>query len=314
MAGGVVIGYTFVGGLLADAVTDLLQGITLVVGLVVLFVAFVLAHPEAFDQLSHATEALHATGQAAGAESAGLWEIIETWSIPICGSVVAQELISRISAARSGQIARRAGQWGGAFYILIGLIPLSLGIMGRYFFQDLGEPDQILPLMAQQYLSPALYVVFAGALVSVILSTVDSALLAAGSLVSHNLVVPLFKKPSEKTKLLTARLTVVVLGVLAIVLAFTGDSVYALVEEASAFGTAGVFVIFIFGLLTRVGGSLAAVTALLTGIVCWILGAHVLAWEVPYIKSIGAALVGYLVVAAVERQKSVPGAVEAEAA
>jgi len=47
-------------------------------------------------------------------------------------------------------------------------------------------------------------------LISAILSTVDSCLLAAASLVSHNLVVPLNPRFGERGKILCARVGVVV--------------------------------------------------------------------------------------------------------
>jgi Na+/proline symporter len=56
--------------------------------------------------------------------------------------------------------------------------------------------------MARQMMPGILYVVFAGALVSAILSTVDTALLVAGSLISHNLINRLSPGRDEGGKVL----------------------------------------------------------------------------------------------------------------
>ena len=74
--------------------------------------------------------------------------------------------------------------------------------------------------MALEHFPLWFYAIFAGALISAILSTVDSALLAAASLVSHNLIVPLLPgHRSDEAPL--ARAGVIVFGVVAYVLART---------------------------------------------------------------------------------------------
>jgi len=103
--------------------------------------------------------------------------------------------------------------------------------------------------------------------VSAILSTVDSALLVAASLVSHNRVVPLAPALGDEARVRIARAGVVVFGIVAFVLALRAEGVYALVEEASAFGSAGVFVAGVLGLFTRRGGAASAYAALGLGAV-----------------------------------------------
>jgi len=206
----VVIVYTAVGGLLAVAWTDLVQGIALIVGLVVLAAGVVFAvGPEAFAAIP--TERLRLFG---GGERP-LLETLEVWTIPVLGSLTAAELITRVIAARSPQVAKGATLAGGGGYLLVGLIPVAMGLLAGVIMPGVAEPEQVLPLLAQTYLPTALYVVFAGALVSAILSTVESALLVAGSLASHNLMVPLLPGLSERGKVRLARSAVAVFGVVA---------------------------------------------------------------------------------------------------
>jgi len=178
----VVVAYTIFGGLLADAWTDLVQGIALIVGLAVLFVVILrdvgTAGLATVDPQK--LQLFDTTRSPLG--------LVEDWAIPVVGSLVAAELVARVIAARSPQVARNATLAGGAMYLMIGMIPVTLGLLGLGLVPGLAEPEQVLPTLALQYLPTALYVVFAGALVSAILSTVDSALLVAGSLVSHNLM------------------------------------------------------------------------------------------------------------------------------
>ena len=297
IAATVVIVYTIAGGLYSDVITDLIQGIALIIGLVVLF--YVVA--QAAGGFGPALAEIPPDRlRLFGAPDEPLLATIEKWAIPITGSVVAQELVARILAVRSPTLARRASIAGGGMYLVFGLIPVFIGLIGARLLPDLAEPEQLLPTLAQQHLSTVLYILFAGALISAILSTVDSALLAAAALVEHNLILPLRPNLSERGKIRVARLGVLVAGIIAYVLALHAEGVYELVVESSAFGGAGIFVIVVFGLFTTFGGARAAGTALVVGIVSWVAGGYWFEWSTPYLISLGLGALGYVLVALFE--------------
>ena len=215
-AAGFVIIYTVAGGLLADVVTDFVQSIAIVIGLAILLVAVGNAHgglaalPSLIDP---ARLGLFSTADATPLE------MLEAWAVPVCGSLLAVEMLSRILGCKSAATARNATLTGAAIYLTVGLIPATLGLVGPALVPNLEEPEQLIAVLAQQHLSTFLYVLFAGALISAILSTVDSCLLAAASLVSHNLILPLKPTLSERGKIRAARIGVVVFGILAYVIA-----------------------------------------------------------------------------------------------
>ena len=292
-AAAVVIAYTMFGGLLADAWTDLVQGIALIVGLVVL--SWVVLRTEGLEPFYGLDPG---SLNPLGSEPRPFLEIAEEWAIPVVGSLVAAELVARILAARSAAVARNATVVAGASYFFVGLMPVGLGLAGAALLPGLVEPEQILPQLAQEYLPTALFVLFTGGLVSAILSTVDSALLMAGGLVSHNVIVQIRPDLSERAKVRVARGAVAVFGVLAYLMALRAERVYELVEEASAFGSSGMVTVLCFGLFTRIGGKGSAVAAMLAGVGTWIVGAHVVGWPYPYLTSLATATAAYLVAAA----------------
>jgi Na+/proline symporter len=175
------------------------------------------------------------------------------------------------------------------------MIPALIGLVGFYLIPDLAVPEQILPSMAQKYVPSFLYVIFAGALVSAILSTVDSALLVASSLVSHNVVQSFVPDMTESKKVQTARIGVIVFGLIAYAIAVYADGIYDLVVDASAFGTAGIFTVVVFGLFTKLGDSRAAMITLLVAMISWLSLTYVLELEYAYIVSLGLSISTYLV-------------------
>lgn len=291
IAAAVVIVYTAFGGLLADAMTDVVQGICLSVGLVVLLVAVVAASGGPTAAASAiAGSNLDLLGGGRG--TSGL-DLAEAWLVPIVGSVTAQELISRVLASRSARVAKRSTLAASAIYLVIGLVPVALGLLGARLLPGLEHPEQILPLLAQRYLGTFLHVVFAGAVVSAILSTVDSSLLAASSVVSHNVVLRYWTTASEPAKVRTARVGVVAAGLIAYALAFSSEGVYGLVEQASAFGGAGMAVVMAAALFTRWGGPAAAFAALAAGAVVQIGGTYVTPIEHPFTLSLVVSAATY---------------------
>lgn len=242
----VVITYTAAGGLFATALTDLIQGVALIIGLLFLGYA-VVDVAGGVDQIIARIDP--ARLQLVSSADVGFWQVVEAWAVPICGATLAAEMIARILATRTAGVARNACLIGGGLYLLMGLIPVTIGLIGPDLVPGLEHPEQIIPEVASRHLSTLLYILFAGALISAILSTVDSALLAAASLISHNVLVPLKPDVREVVKVRFARLSVVALGLLAYSLALGSGSVYELIETAVAIGTAGVFVVGVLGRL-----------------------------------------------------------------
>jgi SSS family transporter len=284
----VVIVYTTAGGLLADAWTDLVQGACLVVGLAVILFGVV--------QGAGGWDATLASVRPERVQlvppDTSLLALLETWSVPILGSVVAQELVVRISASRSARIARNAALAGGAAYLVVGLVPVFLGLAGAALVPELAHSEAILPELARLHLPTVAYALFVGALVSAILSTVDSTLFVCSSLLAHNLVLPRFPGASERAKVRLARLGVAGFGLLAFALALMSESVSALVEQASSLGSAGLFVILLLGLFTRRGGTASALAALLGGLAAYVVASQLEA-ELPFLLSLAAAFAGY---------------------
>lgn len=295
-----VLAYTVTGGLRADVVTDLIQGIVIILGLGVL-VWVVGAHLGGFREAwaSVPVERLNPFGG-----TLPVLERIETWVVPIFGSVMAQELISRVLACRSPNVARQAAVSGGSLYLLVGLMPVGLGLLGLQLLPGLDDPEQFLPELARQHLAPVLYVIFVGALVSAILSTVDSTLLAGAAVLAHNLVIPAVRGMSDRDKVLANRIGVLVCGVAALLLALSSDSIHSLIEASSAIGGGGLFVLFAVGQFTTVGGRASAYAALIASAATWMFMSWVMKSNWSYTASLLVAAAAYFVVAALSRKSS----------
>jgi SSS family solute:Na+ symporter len=107
-------------------------------------------------------------------------------------------------------------------------------------------------------------------------------------------------------KLIAARLSVVALTAVAFLLAITSDRIKELVEIASAFGSAGVFVSAAFGLFTRYGGAASAAVSICLGTAVWLVGRFALEWEAPYLIALGCSTLAYVAVATITKETRSP--------
>lgn len=314
----IIIAYTTIGGLLGDAMTDMVQGGVMMIGLVVLLVTVLATGDFSFSHIG--PDQLHwQLADEDGVKESWL-ATLDAWMVPIVGSLVAQEAISRFLGAKSASIARKGCYLAAGLYLVLGAIPLIIGLLGHAAGFEAESTDSYLPELARQYLSPFMYVVLMGALVSAILSTVDTTLLAVSAIASRNLIERVARDLPEPRKLLFGRSLTLLAGLLAYGIAASGETIKGLVEIASSFGSAGIAVSLLIGLHSKFGREMAALSAMVAGALASFLGEGIPAWfvslfdegaaeampgwtqgyEGSYVIAVLAALACYLVVGQLE--------------
>lgn len=269
-------GYTLLGGMWSVALTDALQLVLLLVGLVVLGVTTLLHLGSgdagvAIDRLAGELPAgfLDPLPRAT-IEAFAAW--LGVFLIAALGNLGGQDLLQRIFAARSASVARRACFLAGAGYLAFGAIPALLGLIARVTWPE-GQMTAVVPALAQATLSPAVLVVFVVALTSAVLSTIDSAILAPASVIAHNLTPA--RWAARLSPLARSRVAVALVTVIALAVAFAGESAASLLEGAYAIGLVALFVPLLAGLHRPPRGEAPAIAAMLVGTGVW--GAHLLA-------------------------------------
>jgi Na+/proline symporter len=271
-----VLTYTMFGGLAGDVVTDIIQGALIIAAMAVLAVLMFDAHG--------------GIGAAIASVPPGAWSFTmpgeswtawaELWLIPIAGTMVSQEALSRTLAARSPQVARQGALAGAGIYLAIGLVPVSFGLFGPQLAPVLGvelaRDETFLPGLAGALFPAWLHIIFTGALLSAILSSVDSALLAVSAVVTESGYRRFNPAASPRTMLHAARGATLVAGVIAAAVAASGESLRDLVLDAGAIA-AVLAVPIVMGLAGRGQGTHAALAAIIVqvvvlGVLDWGLG------------------------------------------
>lgn len=275
----VVLTYTYSGGMWAVAATDVIQMLVLLAGLLVIFPVLVRdLGGFAAAKARLPAELFHFYPRSASPSSWLLY--LEAWIIVGLGSLPAQDLVSRVFAADSETTAARAAVVAGVLYWTVGLLPVLLGILGRLAVpQDRGE--SVLIELALRYLSPPLIALMVGALLSAIMSSADSAILAPCSIIGNNIVPYLKKDASDSEKLAWSKRSVPVVGLASLAMALHFQDVYRLCQEAWSFLLVGLTAPLLAGLYWERASPAGAAAAALAGPAVWLSSAALLPEPFP---------------------------------
>jgi len=266
----VIFLYTAAGGMWAVAITDFVQIIVIAIGLVVLLVT-VLINVGGWGAIAPQLPE-HTFRMIPLENSTEIWlNYLRAWLIFGLADVTSQALLQRSFSAKSEQVAQNSFYIAGFGYLVLGMIPVMLGIIGSVTLPGLDNPESIIPTLALDHLHPIAIALFVGALLAAIMSTADSALLAAASVFSTNLL-PLFKPhASDKLRLMATRIAIPVFGFIAIYIALKVQVIFNLILDANSVMLVSVVVPFIVGIYWRAANRTGALAAMAMGFLVWLL-------------------------------------------
>ena len=271
MGGAVVVFiYTVAGGMWAVAITDFVQMVVIACGLVLLLVV-VLIDVGGWGNIGpHLPEGTFRMIPAENTTSVWL-HYIRAWFIFGLADVTAQTLLQRAFSAKDEQTAQNSFYLAGIGHLSLGMIPVTLGIIASVTMPGLADPETVVPQLAIAHLHPVAIAVFVGALLAAIMSSADSALLAAASVFSTN-ILPLFKRQaSDRARLLATRVAIPVFGSFAVYVALEVQVVYNLIMDANSVSLVCVVVPFIVGVWWSRANRTGALASMIMGFLTWIL-------------------------------------------
>lgn len=240
----VVVVYTFVGGFTTVAWTDLFQGIFLLLMiLLVPFMAFTKIN--GWDQIAVVAHKqnipLSLLPELNFDSFFTIFSLALGWGLGYFGM---PHIITKFMSIRDVSEMYKS-KWLGMSWQLVALIAAALvGLIGiAYFPNGLEKPELVFIEMVKDLFHPFIGGIILCAIIAANLSTMDSQILVCGSLMSEDLYVPLHRKvPSDRKILWFSKLSVVLISLIALILAFNRSStvldtvLYSWSGLGSAFG------------------------------------------------------------------------------
>ncbi|QRV01511.1 sodium/proline symporter PutP [Arcanobacterium phocisimile] len=280
LVAGVTILYTLLGGFLAVSLTDLVQGIMMLLALVMVPVIglIVVGGPQqALQSAELVNPDLQSLTGGNGLPFTGIVAIISAlaWGLGYFGQ---PHIIVRFMALRKPSEATSARRIGIGWMVLSILGAMGTALVGVAYAQQSGEsilenPEQVFIYMGQVLFHPFIAGFMLAAILAAIMSTISSQLLVSSSALVEDIYSVFFHKAvSEKRGVLLSRLAVVTISVIAALLAISpSDTILQLVAFAWA-GFGGAFgPIIILSLFWRKLTTSGALSGMLTGTVTVVL-------------------------------------------
>jgi SSS family solute:Na+ symporter len=264
----VVFIYTVAGGMWAVAITDFVQIVIIALGLVMLLVV-VLIDVGGWGNIGpHLPEETFRMTPSEG--SARDWlDYLRAWLIFGLADVTAQSLLQRAFSAKDEQTAQNSFYLAGIGHLSLGMIPVTLGIIASVTMPGLSSPETVVPQLAIAHLHPIAVAIFVGALLSAIMSSADSALLASASVFTIN-ILPRFKpQASDRFRLLATRIAIPVFGSFAAYVALEVKVVYNLIMDANSVSLVCVVIPFIVGIWWKRANRTGALASMGVGFITW---------------------------------------------
>jgi Na+/proline symporter len=297
-----VLVYTLFGGMWSVAITDFVQMIVIVIGM--LYIS-----GEMTSMTGGFTMVIE---HAAAAGKFSFWPDMNLVAIlgftaALCtmmlGSIPQQDVFQRISSSKNVNIAVQASILGGILYFVFAFVPMYLtysatlidpALVDRYINTD---SQMILPKLIMEHAPVFAQIMFFGALLSAIKSCASATLLAPSVSFAENIVRGFYKHLSDQELLKIMRITVLFFTIAVTLFAMNSElSIFHMVESAYKVTLVAAFVPLAFGIYWSKANSLGGLLAVVFGLTVWI-GAEILAPEAtlpPQLAGLLASVAGML--------------------
>ncbi|SCA63967.1 Uncharacterized protein SCG7109_BU_00020 [Chlamydiales bacterium SCGC AG-110-M15] len=278
---GFVIAYTVIGGLKAVVVTDTLQ-----VGLVILIFTGVFI--------------THSAGHNFSDYIANIGPFDEpslSWTglliMPMCFSVIEQDIAQRCFSARTPNTARNAAFLSGLFIFAFSFVPVFFGMLTRISGIDIPEGASPLIVYLQQSTGEFVFVLIVCGLLAAITSTADSLLCAISSNLAQDFS---FEFIGLKRSLGLSQMITLILGILGLIVAYFFNNILALLIQSYELPVSCLFVSVLYSLFTDKLDKRAASASVIVGLLSYIVF-HVYTpkFMPPEILTLGFSFVAYFI-------------------
>jgi solute:Na+ symporter, SSS family len=272
-----VLVYTMLGGMFSVAITDFIQMIIIVVGMLYIGWEVSALAGGVTDVISKAAS----DGKFHILPAPNMKEILgffAAWITMMLGSIPQQDVFQRVQSSKDEATAGRSSILGGVLYFCFAFIPMFLAYSALVIDPKMvagyldADSQQILPSLIKSPIVPVFaQIMFFGALLSAIKSCASATLLAPSVTFSENILKGFFPHIGDKQFLRLMQVVLVCFTVLVTFFALNSkSSIYGMVENAYKVTLVAAFVPLVCGLYWKRATNLGAMLSIVLGLAVWI--------------------------------------------
>lgn len=269
ISGLIVITYTTFGGMLADAIADIVQFFIIFFGLLIAL-PFIINGAGGWQAISSALPPVELN-----AFKIGIPTILGLIFNYFCTFLSGPEMVSRFSSAEDEKAAQKASVLSAIFMALLAFIPTVIGLvaLAKNPLLDGGNGTTALMYATQNYAPQFITGLVAAAIVAATMSSADSNLLCASTILVKDIYQKFFNPNIDDIKLIkVTRLSNVVICLVSMAIALFNISLVTLNLFAFALRTAGPFAAYALGMVVPKATKNAGIYSIVVGsiaVVTW---------------------------------------------
>ena len=272
-----ILVYTLMGGMWSVAITDFLQMIIIVVGM--LYIGWEVSGlvGGAGAVIEHASNSGKLNFWPDPTPREMLW-FFAAWITMMLGSIPQQDVFQRVASSENENVARNASILGGVLYFIFAFVPMFLAYSATMIDPDMvaglidKDSQLILPTLIMTKVPVLAQVMFFGAVLSAIKSCASATLLAPSVTFSENILKAMMPAQSDRQFLFMMRIVVLVFTAIVTLFALnSGASIFQMVENAYKVTLVAAFVPLVFGLYWKRATRSGAMASIVLGLTSWIL-------------------------------------------
>jgi SSS family solute:Na+ symporter len=266
----VVILYTAAGGMWSVSISDFMQMILIIIGLVLALWQLTTEIPLA-TVIERTPKELFVFFK--GGNMTMQLNYFAAWITIGFGSIPQQDVFQRVMSAGSEKTAVRSSFIAGVMYLTIAVIPLIMALYARLLSpEDVnGDSQLMLPHMILKHTGIGIQILFFGALLSAVKSAASGALLAPSTILSENIIHHFILPGRDKLKVNTSRICVVIVASVSLCMALMKNNIYELVGQSSALSLVSLFIPLVCGMYSKRANATGAMLSALGGMAAWVI-------------------------------------------
>ncbi|WP_145523776.1 sodium:solute symporter [Virgibacillus sp. SK37] len=299
IGGGVVFFYTILGGMWSVSMTDIIQFLIMTAGIFLIMLPTSLSKVGGFAELTAQLPSSYFDFSAIGFK-----EIIQYLLTFTLGMMVGQDIWQRYFTAKNLKTARTGGILVGVYSLLYSLAMVIIGMCALIVLPSIENTQNVFTSMAFETLPTGLLGIVFAAVAAAIMSTASGTLLASSTLITKDILKDhFFKDISDRQFLLLSRVTTLVIGIVAIVIALRIQELLVAIDVAYALLAGSIFIPIVFGLFWKRATAKAAFYSIVISAVVVLAGLAIegLSSSNPILYGIAVNIIVMIVVSMMDR-------------
>ncbi|WP_294438417.1 sodium:solute symporter [uncultured Slackia sp.] len=301
--GGIVIVYTFVGGMWSVTMTDIVQFVVKTIGVVILAPIFCIAAAGGWDALVSAVPQGYMDPTNMGFDRSFAYVVLY-----VPGLIIGQDIWQRIFTAKSEKVAKSGTILAGIYSILYAFATVIIGMSVFALLPNLSNTGDAFVIGVATFLPEGVRGIILAAAMAAAMSVSSGTILASSTVLYNDVYVRFINnKPTKMHEVNVTRVCALIIGVIVMVCALWINDVLAGIDISYGYLSGAVFVPLVASFILKRFSPKAGLVSLAVGgivvTVCFItLGTSS---SIPTVAGMLSGLVSYALVNAIDKKNRI---------